>query len=123
LTDVPFAKAELFSNNLVNDEQKDTIFTKQFKAVVPLAFKNGEIDQKMNWYRPDYDLLKTYDRNLEDIVALGWGIFGWINRHAFIPMFSFLITFEHGWAIILFTVLIKLAMSPITYKSFCHKQK
>jgi YidC/Oxa1 family membrane protein insertase len=34
LTDVPFAKAELFSNNLVNDEQKDTIFTKQFKAVV-----------------------------------------------------------------------------------------
>jgi YidC/Oxa1 family membrane protein insertase len=45
---------------------------------------------------------------------LGWGIFGWINRHAFIPMFSFLITFiEHGWAIILFTVLIKLAMSPI----------
>jgi YidC/Oxa1 family membrane protein insertase len=45
LTDVPFAKAELFSNNLVNDEQKDTIFTKQFKAVVPLAFKNGEIDQ------------------------------------------------------------------------------
>jgi YidC/Oxa1 family membrane protein insertase len=38
---------------------------------------------------------------------LGWGIFGWINRHAFIPMFSFLITFiEHGWAIILFTVLI-----------------
>jgi YidC/Oxa1 family membrane protein insertase len=54
---------------------------------------------------------------------LGLGIFGWINRHAFIPMFSFLITFiEHGWAIILFTVLIKLAM-PITYKSFCHKQK
>jgi YidC/Oxa1 family membrane protein insertase len=55
---------------------KDTIFTKQFKAVVPLAFKNGEIDQKMNWYYgpTDYDLLKTYDRNLEDIVALGWGI-------------------------------------------------
>jgi YidC/Oxa1 family membrane protein insertase len=75
----------------------------------------------MNWYYgpTDYDLLKTYDRNLEDIVALGWGIFGWINRHAFIPMFSFLITFiEHGWAIILFTVLIKLAMSPILINHF-----
>jgi YidC/Oxa1 family membrane protein insertase len=49
----------------------------------------------MNWYYgpTDYDLLKTYDRNLEDIVALGWGIFGWINRHAFIPMFSFLIVY------------------------------
>jgi YidC/Oxa1 family membrane protein insertase len=46
----------------------------------------------MNWYYgpTDYDLLKTYDRNLEDIVA--WvGDFGWINRHAFIPMFGFLI--------------------------------
>jgi YidC/Oxa1 family membrane protein insertase len=69
----------------------------------------------MNWYyRPtDYDLLKTYDRK----ISLPWvGVFfGWINRHAFIPMFSFLITFiEHGWAIILFTI-IKLAMSPITY--------
>jgi YidC/Oxa1 family membrane protein insertase len=76
LTDVPFAKAELFSNNLVNDEQKIR-FSKQFKAVVPLAFKNGEIDQKNEWYYgpTDYDLLKTYDRNLEDIVALGWGIF------------------------------------------------
>jgi YidC/Oxa1 family membrane protein insertase len=42
LTDVPFAKAELFSNNLVKDEQTDTIFTKQFKAVIPLAFKTGD---------------------------------------------------------------------------------
>jgi YidC/Oxa1 family membrane protein insertase len=126
LTDVPFAKAELFSNNLVNDEATDTIFTKQFKAVIPLVFKNGEIDQKMNWYYgpTDYDLLKTYDRNLEDIVALGWGIFGWINRYAFIPMYGFLSLFlQHGWAIILFTVLIKLALSPITYKSFLSQAK
>jgi YidC/Oxa1 family membrane protein insertase len=39
-------KAELFSNNLVNDEQKDTIFTKQFKAVVPLAFKTVRLIKK-----------------------------------------------------------------------------
>jgi YidC/Oxa1 family membrane protein insertase len=40
----------------------------------------------MNWYYgpTDYTLLKSYDRNLEDIVALV-GDF-WINRHAFIPM-------------------------------------
>jgi YidC/Oxa1 family membrane protein insertase len=79
----------------------------------------------MNWYYgpTDYDLLKTYDRNLE-YRCLGWGIFGWINRHAFIPMFSFLITFiEHGWAIILFTVLIKLAMSPILINHFFTKKR
>jgi YidC/Oxa1 family membrane protein insertase len=40
-----------------------------------LAFKNGEINEKMNWYYGP-TAFKTYDRNLEDIVALGWGIFG-----------------------------------------------
>jgi YidC/Oxa1 family membrane protein insertase len=70
-----FEKAELHSTNLVKDDKVDTTFTKQFKAVLPLAFKNGEIDQKMNWYYgpTDYTLLKSYDRNLEDIVA-GLGI-------------------------------------------------
>ncbi|MGO4820844.1 MULTISPECIES: membrane protein insertase YidC [unclassified Flavobacterium] len=126
LTKTPFEKAELYSTNLVKDDKVDTVYTKQFKAIVPLAFKNGEIDQEMNWYYgpTDYKLLKSYDRNLEDIVALGWGIFGWINRHAFIPMYSFLSMFiQHGWAIILFTVLVKLVMSPITYKSFLSQAK
>lgn len=126
LSSTPFEKAELYSNNLVNDEEVDTVFTKQFKSKVPLAFKNGEIDQKMNWYfgPTDYKLLKSYDKNLEAIVPLGWGIFGWINRHAFIPLYGFLSSFiEHGWAIILFTILIKLLMSPVTYKSFLSQAK
>ncbi|MBC5841124.1 membrane protein insertase YidC [Flavobacterium sp. F-380] len=126
LTDAPFEKAELYTNNLVGGDNVDTTFTKQFKAIVPLAFKNGEINEKMNWYYgpTDYKMLKTYDRNLEDIVALGWGIFGWINRHAFIPMFGFLTLFiQQGWAIVLFTILVKLVMSPITYKSFLSQAK
>jgi YidC/Oxa1 family membrane protein insertase len=126
LTDAPFEKAELYTNNLVGGDNVDTTFTKQFKAIVPLAFKNGEISEKMNWYYgpTDYKMLKTYDRNLEDIVALGWGIFGWINRHAFIPMFGFLTLFiQQGWAIVLFTILVKLVMSPITYKSFLSQAK
>ncbi|MFT5964721.1 MAG: YidC/Oxa1 family membrane protein insertase [Flavobacterium sp.] len=126
LTDTSFKNSELYSDNLVNDEQIDTIFTKQFKAIVPLAFKNGEISEKMNWYYgpTDYKLLKSYDRNIEDIVALGWGIFGWINRHAFIPVYGFLSMFiQHGWAIILFTILVKLVLSPITYKSFLSQAK
>lgn len=126
LSDTPFEKAELHSDNLVKDDAVDTVFTKQFKAVLPLAFKNGEIDQKMNWYYgpTDYKLLKSYDRNLEDIVALGWGIFGWINRHAFIPIYGLLSMFiAHGWAIVLFTILVKLVMSPVTYKSFLSQAK
>ena len=126
LTKTPFATAKLHSENLVMDDKKDTIFTKQYKATIPLAFTNGELDYKMNWYYgpADYKILNKYDKNLEDTIALGWGIFGWINKFIFIPLFGFLSSFMGlGIAIIIFTILIKLAMSPITFKSFLSQAK
>lgn len=126
ITNTPFAKAKLYSNNLVNDEKIDTVFTKQFKANLPLAYTNGEVDYKMNWYfgPTDYATLKAYDKNLDKIIPLGWGIFGWINKFIFIPLFGFLSSFiAYGIAIIVFTILIKIAMSPITYKSFLSQAK
>ena len=126
LTKTPFQNAKLYSNDLVKDEKKDTIFTKQYKATIPLAYTNGELDYKMNWYYgpTDYNTLKNYDRNLEKIVPLGWGVFGWINKFIFIPLFGFLSSFMGlGIAIIIFTILIKIAMSPITFKSFLSQAK
>ena len=126
ITNNPFAKAKLYSNNLVNDEKVDTIFTKQFRANLPLVYTNGEVDYKMNWYfgPTDYATLKAYDKNLDKIIPLGWGIFGWINKFIFIPLFGFLSSYiAYGIAIIVFTILIKIAMSPITYKSFLSQAK
>ena len=126
LTGTPIENAKLSSTNLVHDDKKDTIYTKQFKSTLPLVFKNGELDYKMNWYYgpADYKILNKYDKNLEDTIALGWGIFGWINKFIFIPLFGFLSSFMGlGIAIIIFTILIKLAMSPITFKSFLSQAK
>ncbi|HLF53015.1 membrane protein insertase YidC [Flavobacterium sp.] len=126
LTKTPFENAKLYSDNLVNDETIDTVYTKQYKANIPLAFNNGEVDYKMNWYYgpSDYKILKAYDKNLEEIIPLGWGIFGWINKFIFIPLFGFLSSFiVYGIAIIIFTIVIKIAMSPITYKSFLSQAK
>ncbi len=122
----PFPSAKLISDNLVHDEAIDTVFTKQFKAIIPLAFNNGEVDYKMNWYLgpTDYKTLKSYDENLQKIVPLGWGIFGWINMLIFIPVFGFISNYlSLGIAIIVFTILIKLAMAPVTYKSFLSQAK
>jgi YidC/Oxa1 family membrane protein insertase len=126
LTKTPFENAKLQSNNLVVDTEKDTLFTKQFKANMPLAFTNGEVDYKMNWYigPTDYATLKSYDRDIHKIISLGWGIFGWINMFIFIPLFGFLSSYiAYGIAIIVFTIIIKIAMSPITYKSFLSQAK
>ncbi|MDN3710057.1 hypothetical protein QW060_24465 [Myroides ceti] len=47
-------------------------------------------------------------------MPLGWGIFGWINKFLFIPVFGFLVKFiPHGIAIIVLTILVRLVMSPI----------
>ncbi|RUT71809.1 membrane protein insertase YidC [Flavobacterium cupreum] len=127
-TDKPFEKSKLQSDDLVKDENIDTTYIKQFKATVPLAFTNGEVDYKMSWYfgPSDYKTLKSYDKNFQKIIPLGWGIFGWINQWIFIPLFGFLsstIGLSLGIAIIIFTIIIKLAMSPITYKSFLSQAK
>jgi len=126
LSDKPFEKADLTSVNLMQDASKDTLFTKQFKSVIPLNFERGEVNYPMHLYMgpTDYGMLKSYDKNLENIISLGWGVFGWINKFIFIPLFGFLSSFiAYGIAIIVFTILIKIAMSPITYKSFLSQAK
>ena len=126
LSKTPLETAKVNSVNLVHDEKIDTVFTKQFKANIPLVFTNGELDHKMSWYfgPTDYKTLKSYDQNLEKIISLGWGVFGWINKFIFIPLFGFLSDYiPYGIAIIVFTILIKIAMSPITFKSFLSQAK
>jgi YidC/Oxa1 family membrane protein insertase len=126
LTKTPFKSTKLESQNLIKEAKIDTVFTKNFKATIPLAFNNGEVNYKMNWYYgpADYKLLNSYERNLDEIISFGWGIFGWINKFIFVPLFGFLGSFlPLGIAIIIFTIIIKMAMSPITYKSFLSQAK
>ena len=126
LTNTPFKNVDLKSDNLVDDEKVDTVFTKNFSAKMPLEFKNGALNYDMNmYYGPtDYKTLSAYDKNLDELVSLGWGVFGWINQFVFIPLFGLLSGFmPYGIAIIIFTILIKIAMSPITYKSFLSQAK
>ena len=55
---------------------------------------------------------------------MGWGIFGWINRVIFLPLFGFLSSFlSYGIAIIVMTIIVRLLMSPVTYKSYVSQIK
>lgn len=127
LTDTKFKTAKFKSDNLVDDEKVDTVFTKNFTAQVPLEFKNGALNYNMNWYYgpAKYEILNGYDKNLDEIMPLGWGIFGWINRYIFIPVFGFIsaLGIGYGIAIVLFTILVRIVMSPVTYKSYLSQAK
>ena len=126
VTDKPFKTAVLKSENLANDEEVDTLFTKSYEASIPLALNAGEINESMGmYYGPtDSQTLKHYDRNLEESIPFGWGLFGWINKALFIPLFGFLSGFlPYGIAIIVMTILVRLVLSPVLYKSYLSQAK
>ena len=65
------------------------------------------------------------DIYLERLVPLGWGIFGWVNRWCVIPVFDFLHNYIGSFGIIIFilVLLVKLVISPLTYKSYVSMAK
>ncbi len=114
------------SYDLADDKSLDQVFTKKFGVQIPLAYQSGEFGSRFEYYfgTTDYQTLKSYDRDLESSIPLGWGIFGWLNRFIFLPLFGFLSSFlPHGIAIILMTIIVRLAMSPVTYKSYVSQIK
>ena len=126
LTDTPFKEVKLTSVDLVLDEEVDTTFTKQYGAQMLLEPKGGALAYNMNmYYGPsDYQIFKTYDRNLDEAMPLGWGIFGFLNKYIIIPLFAFLTGFlPAGIAIIVLTILIKLLLSPVQYKQYLAQAK
>jgi YidC/Oxa1 family membrane protein insertase len=126
LTDTAFKEVALSSVDLVKDEEVDTLYTKKYGARMLLEPKAGGLSYNMNmYYGPtDYQIFKSYDRNLDEAMPLGWGIFGFLNKYLIIPLFGLLSGFlPAGIAIIMLTILIKLALSPVQYKQYLSQAK
>ena len=114
------------SEDLTVDEDLDNRFTKKLSTSFKLGRQNGNILSKMDFYfgPTDYQILKSYGDSLETSVPLGWGIFGWINRFIFLPLFAWLASFlPYGIAIIVLTIIVRLTMSPVVYKSYVSQIK
>ena len=63
--------------------------------------------------------------HMERLIPLGWGIFGWVNRWCVIPVFDFLRNYiaSFGIIILILVILVKLVISPLTYKSYVSMAK
>ena len=109
---------------------------KQFKTNTSVAFDlRGEKPTELSYYfGPNkFALLKSFDKgvdsdlqlDLEKLVPLGWGIFRWVNQYFVIPLFDFLGKFipNYGLLIFLLTVIVKLILYPLTYKSYMSSAK
>ena len=103
------------SKKMFEDQGKDVMYTKNYSSLIPIKLIRGDIDSNFNWYigPNDYDVLKKYDNNIYESIYFGWGIFGWINRFIYFPLFGFLSNyFSAGLAVIFMTIITRLAMSP-----------
>ena len=118
-------QVKISSEDLTGNDALDKKFTKRFLANIPLSLdSNSQLSFSMYYGPTDYETLKEYNLNLENSVPIGWGIFGWLNRFIFFPLFSFLTNyFSYGISIILMTIIVKVAISPLTYKSYLSQIK
>ncbi|MBI1287608.1 MAG: membrane protein insertase YidC [Flavobacteriales bacterium] len=111
----------------VQDEaSEDVVKTCEAKLTVPYGHRPVENFAMQVYYGPNqYNMLKKFDLGLEKMIPLGWGIFGWVNRFAVIPVFNLLKDTGLGYGIIILilTLAIKLLLMPFTYKAFMSTAK
>lgn len=122
----PFSNVKFKSEDLVNDNNADTIFTKKFSTKIPFDYVNNEFDNSISfYYGPNqYSQLKKYGIGLEESIDFGWGIFGFINKNIFVPLYRFLSgLFPYGIAIILMTIIVRIILAPVLYKSYLSQAK
>lgn len=106
----------------------DDSYVKRISSSVSMPYDgNPEASYAMKWYfGPNhYQTLKRMDVGLEKIIPLGWGIFGWVNKFAVIPIFNFLNRYfvSYGLIILLLTIAIKVVLFPLMYKSYLSMAK
>jgi YidC/Oxa1 family membrane protein insertase len=122
-----FKNADFISESLIDEDDSDASeFLKRFETQTNLDVRNGQLSAAFDWYigPTDYNILKQYDENISESISFGWGIIGWINRYVFFPLFGFLSGFlPFGIAIIVMTVIVRLVLSPVTYKSYLSQAK
>ena len=121
-----FEKAIFNSEDLVNDTSIDTLFTKKFLTTIPFKYDNNEFFNSFRFYfgPNEYSTLKSYEIDLEESIDFGWGIFGFINKNIFVPLYKYLSNlFPYGIAIIFMTIIVRIALAPVLYKSYLSQAK
>lgn len=132
-------KQHYFSNVLVakdsfnggNLEVKTSIqpqVVKTFAANLNLDFSRQDVNSYPMefFFGPNkFSVLKDQGYELEKQINLGWGPMKWINRFVTLPVFNLLEDFNwsYGLIILVLTILLKLVLSPLSYKSYVSMAK
>jgi YidC/Oxa1 family membrane protein insertase len=129
IPETPFATGSLLHIKPFDEkERKASTHVKNYQALLNLGLTNtSNASRNFQWYfgPNDYNTLKAYDKDLEYTINLGWGLFRWVNIYGIQPIFVWLLKMGigAGLAILLLTVIIKLFLSPVTWKMYVSSAK
>ena len=121
----PFENATVDYINLPEEDR----FLKKFVAEIGVPFTHTpdeSVDMKFYFGPNKYNLLKKYKQyELNDLVTVGRGIIKWINQFVIISIFDWLSRFigNYGIIILLLTIIIKVGLLPLTYRSYLSQAK
>ena len=116
------------SRTIENNEASPFLSYNKAEIAVPMESNGDHVMPFHFYFGPNhYYTLNGYDKNLEltRLMALGWGILGWINKYAVIPVFHYLENYivNYGIIILILTILLKIVIFPLTYKSYLSTAK
>ena len=98
---------------------EDEVHTKRMSARMPLP-EQASYAFTLSFVPNQYNTLKEYDKGFDEMIPLGWGIFGWVNRWLVIPVFNFFdsLNWNYGIIILVMAVGIKLILLPFQFRSY-----
>lgn len=112
-----------------NNSEEQTVCTMNSLLTIPFDHEAdlGKFDMEFYFGPNKYAVFSSMDKGLEEMIPLGWGFFllQWVNRFVVIPVFDFLNQFgwSYGIIILVLTLLVKLVLFPLTYKSYASSAK
>lgn len=134
ISDKPFSNT-ILSSELLNDSAYIKDYKAEVWAPVEISTESDLISAGFNYYfgPVHYNTLKSYDDGvnnsdkleLEEIVSLGYKWLSWVNKWFVIPVFNFFLSLDWsmGIIILILTLMVKIIISPLTYKSYMSSAK
>lgn len=119
IADNVFNKAGSFIKVSSRPESPTIVKAAKTELGIPYGHTPNEKFSYKFYFGPNhYYTLKKHDWELERIIPMGWSVFSYINKWLVIPLFNWLNFLNMGLVILILTIVVKIVLLPIAYKTY-----
>jgi YidC/Oxa1 family membrane protein insertase len=114
------AEKEFSKGAFQQETPTDTFSVKNVKADLALKLESGKAEFSYYFGPNNYNILKKVTPGFDKNVDMGYFFVSWVNKYIIVNLFQWLEKYisNYGIIIILIVFIIKLALFPLTYKSY-----